>query len=47
LEEGKGYWDLITDQIWEVWSGGKEKVEEIKKKDEKVVEERKEGKGKK
>jgi hypothetical protein len=47
LEEGKGYWDLITDQIWEVWNGGKEKVEEIKEKDEKVVEERKEGKGKK
>jgi len=32
---------LIMDQIWEVWNGGKEKVEQIKEEDEKVVAERK------
>jgi len=41
LEEGKGYGGLIMDQIWEVWNGGKEKVEQIKEEDEKVVAERK------
>ena len=44
LAEGKGYGGLIMDQIWEVWSWGREKTEEIKEKDEKVVAERKEGK---
>ncbi|KAN0098181.1 hypothetical protein V8E51_013844 [Hyaloscypha variabilis] len=44
LEEGKGYGGLIMDQIWEVWNWGREKTEEIKEKDEKVVAERKEGK---
>jgi hypothetical protein len=42
LEEGKGYGDLIMDQIWEVWSWGKDKVEDIKEKDEEVVREKKE-----
>lgn len=23
LDEGKGYWDLITDHIWDVWNWGK------------------------
>lgn len=41
LEAGKGYGDLIMEQIWEVWSGGKKKMEEVKKIDEKVVEEKK------
>ncbi|KAE9373942.1 hypothetical protein N431DRAFT_439033 [Stipitochalara longipes BDJ] len=47
LEEGKGYGGLIVDQIWEVWNWGREKTEEIKEKDEKVVAERKEGKSNK
>lgn len=41
LEQGKGYGDLIMDQIYEVWNGGKEKVEEVKEVDKKVVEEQK------
>ncbi|XMA20451.1 hypothetical protein WAI453_013242 [Rhynchosporium graminicola] len=44
LDEGRGYGGLIMDQFWEVWSWGKDKVEEVKEIDEKVVEERKEGK---
>ncbi|KAG4414772.1 hypothetical protein IFR04_012085 [Cadophora malorum] len=44
LDEGRGYGGLIMDQIWEVWSWGKDKVEEVKEVDEKVVQERKEGK---
>jgi hypothetical protein len=43
LEEGKGYGGLIMDQIWEVWNWGRNKTEEIKEKDEKVIEERKAG----
>lgn len=41
LEEGKGYGALIMDQIWEVWTWGKDKTEEIKEKDEEVLEKRK------
>lgn len=41
LEAGKGYGDLIMEQIWEVWNGGKKKLEEVKEVDEKVVEEKK------
>jgi hypothetical protein len=44
LAEGKGYYDLIADQIWEVWNWGKDKAEDIKEKDEKVVKEGKDGK---
>ncbi|KAH7377496.1 hypothetical protein BKA64DRAFT_253241 [Cadophora sp. MPI-SDFR-AT-0126] len=44
LDEGRGYGGLIMDQIWEVWSWGKDKVEEVKEVDEKVVQEKKEGK---
>lgn len=25
VEEGKGFGDMITDQIWEVWNQGKKK----------------------
>ncbi|KAH7068223.1 hypothetical protein BKA63DRAFT_521366 [Paraphoma chrysanthemicola] len=25
LEEGKGYWDIITEQIWDVWNWDKKK----------------------
>ncbi|KAM3066586.1 hypothetical protein ACMFMG_002301 [Clarireedia jacksonii] len=39
LEEGKGYGDLIMEQIWEVWNRGEKKMEEVKEKDEKVLEE--------
>lgn len=46
LENGKGYSDLIMDQIWEVWNWGQEKTEEIKEKDEKVVAEKKHESGK-
>ena len=42
LEEGKGYGDLIMDQIWEVWSWGKDTAKGIKETDEKVVNEKRE-----
>lgn len=41
LEDGRGYGGLIMDQIWEVWNWGKDKNEEVKAKDEEVLEERK------
>jgi hypothetical protein len=41
LEEGKGYGGLIMDQIWEVWNWGRDKAEEVKEVDERVVAERK------
>ncbi|KAE8444964.1 hypothetical protein EG329_014092 [Mollisiaceae sp. DMI_Dod_QoI] len=41
LEDGRGYGGLIMDQIWEVWNWGKDKNEEVKEIDEKVVAERK------
>jgi len=44
LEEGKGYGWLIMDQIWDVWTWGKNKTEEVKEKDEEVIAEKKEGK---
>lgn len=44
LEEGRGYGGLIMDQIWEVWNWGKDKVEDVREKDEEVVKERKEHK---
>ncbi len=47
LEVGKGYLDLIKEQIWDVWSSGEKKVEDLKEVDEKVVEERKKGEGRK
>jgi hypothetical protein len=28
LEEGKGYGDLISEYVWDVWSWGKNKEEE-------------------
>lgn len=37
LEEGKGYADLIMDQIWEVWNWGKERAGNVKEKDEEVA----------
>jgi len=37
LEEGKGYGDLITDQIWEVWNWGKSKTGETTEKNEPVL----------
>lgn len=40
LERGEGYGGLIMDQIKEVFGGAKEKVEEIKEEDEKVLAER-------
>lgn len=39
LEDGRGYGGLIMDQIWEVWSWGKAKAEDVKEVDEKVVKE--------
>ncbi len=41
LEDGRGYGGLIMDQIYEVWGWGKEKAEEVKEVDEKVVQEKK------
>ncbi|KAG9228051.1 hypothetical protein BJ875DRAFT_478541 [Amylocarpus encephaloides] len=40
LEEGKGYGDLISEQIWEVWNWGSDKTEQVKEKDKKVDEEK-------
>ena len=40
LEEGKGYGDMITEQIWEVWNWGRDKAEEVKEIDEKAVKEK-------
>jgi hypothetical protein len=40
-EEGKGYGDLISEQIWEVWNWGRGKAEDLKEKDEEVVKEEK------
>jgi hypothetical protein len=41
LEEGRGYGGLIMDQIWDVWSWGKDKNEELKEADEKFLAEQK------
>jgi len=42
--ERSGYGDLIMEQIWEVWSWGKDKTEDLKGKDEDVVKVKKEHK---
>lgn len=41
LEEGKGYGHLIMEQIWEVWNWGRDKEQEVKEEDERVVREEK------
>lgn len=41
LDEGEGYWGMIVDQVWEVWNQGKDKAEEVREKDEEVVESKK------
>lgn len=38
LDEGEGYGSMIVDQIWEVWNWGEKKAENLKEKDEQVVE---------
>ena len=41
LDEGEGYWEMIVDQVWQVWNQGeKKKVEELKEQDEEVVKKR-------
>ena len=40
LDQGEGYGDMIKDQIWDVWTWGQGKVEEVKDRDEKVVREK-------
>ena len=40
LDEGEGYWDMIVDQIWDVWTWGQHKSEELVEKNEEVVEQR-------
>lgn len=37
LREGKGYADLIVEQIWDVWSWGKGGAEEVRKAEGRVV----------
>lgn len=37
LDQGEGYGSMIVDQIWEVWNQGETKAEELKNKDEQVV----------
>jgi hypothetical protein len=43
LDQGEGYGSMIMDQIWEVWNQGEKKAEEIKEKDEEVIQEKKKG----
>ncbi len=40
LSQGEGYGGMIMDQIWEVWNWGKEKGEDLERKDEDVLRER-------
>jgi hypothetical protein len=36
-EEGRGYWDLMVEQVWDVWQGVEGKAKDIKKIDEEVL----------
>lgn len=38
ISQGEGYGSMIMDQIWEVWTWGEKKGDELKKKDEAVAE---------
>ncbi|KAF7504884.1 hypothetical protein GJ744_001605 [Endocarpon pusillum] len=40
ISQGEGYGGMIMDQIWEVWNWGKEKGEDLEKKDEDVLRDR-------
>ncbi|EXJ55511.1 hypothetical protein A1O7_08439 [Cladophialophora yegresii CBS 114405] len=42
LDQGEGYWSMIVDQVWHVWNQEEKKVEQLKEKDEEVVQARKE-----
>lgn len=42
LDQGEGYGSMIMDQIWGVWNQEEKKMEQIKEKDEEVVQNRKE-----
>jgi hypothetical protein len=42
LDQGEGYWDMIKDQVWQVWNQEENKMEELKEKDEEVVKQRSE-----
>ena len=37
IAQGEGYGSMIVDQIWDVWTWGEKKGEEIKKKDKEVL----------
>ncbi|OAL40345.1 hypothetical protein AYO20_00081 [Fonsecaea nubica] len=37
LEQGEGYGNMIVDQIWEVWNQGEKNADELKERDEEVV----------
>ncbi|KAK4938930.1 hypothetical protein LTR10_020678 [Elasticomyces elasticus] len=41
LDQGEGYWDMIRDQVWEVWNWGEKKAEDLKEKDEEVLQSKK------
>lgn len=43
LDAGEGYGSMIVDQIWDVWNQGENKMEEVKRKDEEVVQQKKKG----
>ena len=40
ISQGEGYGGMIMDQIWEVWNWGKEKGEDLERKDEDVLRDR-------
>jgi hypothetical protein len=37
LAKGEGYGDMIMDQIWDVWTWGQKKAEDLKETDEQVL----------
>ncbi|OCT44742.1 hypothetical protein CLCR_06353 [Cladophialophora carrionii] len=42
LDRGEGYWSMIVEQVWHVWNQEEKKVEQLKERDEEVVQARKE-----
>ena len=43
LDEGEGYWDMIKEQVWQVWNQQYKEVGVLKEKEKEVVRERREG----
>ncbi len=45
ISQGEGYGGMIMDQIWEVWNWGREKGEELERREEEVPRERRRREG--